>query len=182
VERRITLVSGAPGAGKTTLAAELAVALGVPLLAKDLIKETLWDALEAPVGDLGWSRRLGAASMELLWALAERFPAVILEANFRLRSAYEQSRILALSPHVVEVYCWCPPEVAAARYAARAAGPTHHPAHVLPTLAPSLLEEFDRPVGVGTLIAVDTTTALDVAAIAQAVRRAWPSSAVAPGS
>jgi adenylate kinase family enzyme len=43
--RRVVLVSGAPGAGKTTLASALAPALGFPLIAKDHIKETLVDVL-----------------------------------------------------------------------------------------------------------------------------------------
>ena len=59
---------------------------------KDRIKETLHDALGAPVSDLAWSNRLGGAAMELLWALAADAPAVVLEANFRPHSAYEQSR------------------------------------------------------------------------------------------
>jgi hypothetical protein len=111
--------------------------------------------------------------MELLWTLGERCPAAILEANFRPHSAYERSRIMALSPCVVEVYCWCPPEVAAARYAARATDPAHHPAHVLPTLSPAQLAEFDRPVGVGELVKVDTTVPVDVAGVAEAVRNRW---------
>ncbi len=45
VNRRIVIVSGAPGAGKTTLAPPLAAALGLPLFAKDTIKETLYDLL-----------------------------------------------------------------------------------------------------------------------------------------
>ncbi|HEY1641760.1 MAG TPA: AAA family ATPase [Streptosporangiaceae bacterium] len=43
--RRVVLVSGAPGAGKSTLAGPLAAELGFALLTKDRIKETLHDAL-----------------------------------------------------------------------------------------------------------------------------------------
>src|SRR5262249_62157936 len=42
------LVAGWPGSGKSTLAAALAPELGLPLLAKDEIKEALMDALGAP--------------------------------------------------------------------------------------------------------------------------------------
>jgi predicted kinase len=107
--RRVVLVSGAPGAGKSTLAGPLAAGLGFALLGKDRIKETLHDALGAPAPDLAWSRRLGAAAMELLWTLAADAPAVVLEANFRPHSAYERNRILALSARPVEVNCVCPP-------------------------------------------------------------------------
>jgi predicted kinase len=175
VERGIVLVSGAPGAGKTTLAVELAAILQLPLLAKDDIKETLWDVLEPPNSDLGSSRRLGAAAMELLWTLAERCPAAILEANFRPHSAYERSRIQALSSCVVEVYCWCPPDLAAARYEARNTDPAHHPSHVLPTLSPAQLDEFDRPMGIGAVVQVDTTGAVDIGDVAKKVLRHWPS-------
>jgi chloramphenicol 3-O-phosphotransferase len=40
-ERRLVYVSGAPGAGKTSLAGPLAAALGYALLTKDAITETL---------------------------------------------------------------------------------------------------------------------------------------------
>lgn len=82
-ERSIVLVSGAPAAGKTSIAVPLARLLGVPLFAKDDIKETLIDVLGDRDGDLGWSRTVGGAAMELLWKLAERAPAAVLEANFR---------------------------------------------------------------------------------------------------
>jgi predicted kinase len=121
-DRRVVLVSGAPGAGKTSLARPLAAELGFALLGKDRIKETLHDGLGAPPADLAWSRRLGGAPMELLWALASDAPAVVLEANFRPHSEYERGRIAALGGRLVEVYCACPMQVATRGYAERAAG------------------------------------------------------------
>lgn len=163
------LVSGAPGAGKTTLARQLAPLLGLPLLSKDAIKESLWDSLAPPPGDREWSRRLGAAAMELIWCLAGQAPAAMLEANFRPHSATERAKLLALGAPVVEVYCWCPPAVAAARYARRALDPDHHPAHVTPTLDPTLLAEFDRPMGIGPVVRVDTTEPVDLGRLAARV-------------
>jgi predicted kinase len=159
LSRRIVLVSGAPGSGKTTLAVPLAAELGFALLSKDRIKETLHDAFGAPAPDLAWSNRLGAAAMELLWALAADAPAVVLEANFRPRHAYGRSRISALSAHPVEVNCACPPELAARRYAERAAA--SHPVHVVASLTPDMLAGYDRPVGIGELITVDTTAPVE---------------------
>ena len=69
----------------------------------------------------------------------------------------------------MEVDCWCPPAVAAARYADRARRPGHHPAHVSPTLDGGLLAEFDGPMGIGTLVHVDTTRPIEIAGLAAEV-------------
>jgi len=224
-------VSGAPGAGKTSLAVPLAAELGYALISKDIIKEALHDALGAPDADLVWSRRLGGAAMELLWTLAARAPEVVLEANFRPYSEFERNRLSALAGtggsngpgsssepagfsepvsfsgsggfrgtggynaprglsgaggsagsggsgglgggsaglcRAVEVHCVCPPELASARYNAR---PTH-PVHVIKTLPVEAMAEYDRPVGIGALVTVDTTRPVDVAAVAGLVRAA----------
>ena len=152
------------------MAVPLAAALGLPLLAKDHIKETLFDALDCPEGDLAASRRVGAASMELLWGLAERFPSVVLEANFRPHSAYERARINALQARLIEVHCLCPAAMAAQRYEARASSASHHRAHVLARLSDDLLGEFDRPMGVGYLIQVDTTKPVDVPGVTASIQ------------
>jgi predicted kinase len=160
-------VSGSPGAGKSSLAAPLAAELGYALLAKDLIKETLHDALGAPEPDLAWSRRLGGAAMELLWTLAARSPDVLIEANFRPHSDEERSKLSALGGHPVEVYCACPAELAAARYNQRPRHAVHHLAHA----SVEALAEWDRPVGIGPLVTVDTTAPVDITAVASLVRR-----------
>lgn len=157
-----------PGAGKTSLAFPLAAELGYSLVTKDLIKETLHDALHAPGEgyiDLEWSRRLNGAAWELLWALAAHAGDMVIEANFHPHSDYERDKLLSLYGPVVEVHCLCPAEVATARYNAR----QNHPVHQ-ETLPLSAMDKYDQPVGIGSLITVDTTTTVDVKAIAAKVR------------
>ena len=104
--------------------------------------------------------------MELLWALAADAPAVVIEANFRPYSEYERVKLSGLAPQPVEVHCACPPELALKRYNARAT----HPVHVVTTLQLEAMAEYDRPVGIGALVTVDTTVPVDVKAVASAVR------------
>ena len=188
-------VSGAPGAGKTSLAVPLAGELGFALVSKDRIKETLHDALGAPEPDLAWSQALGAAAMELLWALAADAPSVVVEANFRPHDPYQRGRLAALADDPVEVHCRCDPGLAARRFRDRAG--TRHPVHLVTSLTPDMLAEYDRPVGIGEVITVDTAVPVDAAAVATAVRarlhgspghwggrerRSWPGAGPAGGS
>src|SRR6185503_11221761 len=138
---RLVYVSGAPGSVETSLAVPLAAELGYALVAKDRIKETLHDALGVPAPDRAWSRRLGGAAMELLWALAADAPAVVIEANFRPYSEYERAKLSGLAAQAVEVHCACPPELALQRYNARVTNPVH----VVTRLQLDAMNEFDRP-------------------------------------
>lgn len=170
--RRIVVVSGAPGAGKSTLAYPLAAALRLPLFAKDTIKETLYDALggDGPAS-LAQSRQFGAAAMALLWRLARDAPACVLEANFRFPDQYARPllRELGEGGSVVEVYCSCPPDEAARRYDARGQGAQRHRVHTWAQLPDEVRAEYDGPVGVGTVVEADTTTPIDVDRLAAEV-------------
>jgi len=74
----VLIVCGAPGTGKTTLARKLAPALGLPLIARDDLKESLFETLGWSTVE--WSERLGAATYELVYLLIER----LLEARCSL--------------------------------------------------------------------------------------------------
>jgi hypothetical protein len=106
--------------------------------------------------------------MELLWTLAADAPAVVIEANFRPYSEYERGKPtgLATAAQPVEVHRACPPEFAVMRYNARVT----HPVHVVTTVQLETIAQYDRPVGIGALATVDTTTPVDVTAVAAAVR------------
>lgn len=169
------MISGPPGAGKTTIARPLARALGLPLFAKDSIKERMHDVL-AQAGPLepAWSRRLGAASMELLWLLAAEAPACVLEANFW--NGHEgQNVALAQLSHggvLVEVFCTAPREEVIRRFRARQASGARHAVHTGHEFAPEFWDNSSRPIGLGHVIEVDTTTPVDVGLLASAVRSA----------
>ena len=166
---RIVYISGRPGAGKSSLAFPLAAELGYSLVTKDLVKEALHDALYVPGEgkiDLAWSRRLGAASFAVLWTLAARAGDMVIEANFHPDNDYALGQLRGLGGRTVEVHCACPAEVAHARYNARSRHEVHR--RMLPLAA---MDKYDRPVGIGPLITVDTTGPVDVAAVAAEVRR-----------
>jgi hypothetical protein len=96
----------------------------------------------------------------------------VLEGNFRPHSPQERAHLDALNAEVVEVYCECDPSEAARRFAARASRGMH-PSHVLSTLSAELLAEYDKPLGAGRLVRVDTNRAVDVGQVVQRVRDAF---------
>lgn len=143
----LVIVGGAPGAGKTTVARELAHRLRLALITKDHIKEALGDALG--VGDRERSRQLGVAAYAVMWSVARR----TLEAGAGV------------------VLCRADPAVRRRRYEERA---DRHPVHTDAVILEREWREDDAvhaiDLGVPRLI-VDTTSGHDVARIVSWIAR-----------
>ncbi|WP_432020148.1 AAA family ATPase [Streptomyces sp. 1222.5] len=167
-QRAVVVVSGAPASGKTTLAFPLARALGWPILSKDLIKECLHDALGGPSDDREYSRRLSGAVMQVIWATAAHCPQLVIESDFYLlRFPDTRERLRVLDARVVEVYCDCPPEESARRYAAR--GLDRHPCHYRSEIPLKRFASF-QPLAIGPVIRVDTTNEVHIHELVQRIR------------
>lgn len=170
---KIVLVSGAPGVGKTTLAGPLARALGFSLIAKDDIKEALYEALDGRPDDLAFSKKTGAASWEILWKLASRANRTVIEANFRPGHEIELARLAELEAEIIEVHCFCAPEEVVRRYGRRTAVGERHFAHPQDVITAEQVGAFDGWMGFGRLIEVDTTHPVDVVRLVQQINSLW---------
>jgi hypothetical protein len=157
------------------VATALADALRLPLLAKDDIKETLGEWLG--VADSEASARLGLASIEVLWTLAAKAPSAVLESYWY--PDFTVPRLNALAKPIVEVFCDAPRAVCISRFVRRRASGRHH-VHQERFMsdedlaAATALWPEPEPLGVGTLIRVDTTAPIDVGALADEVCRGLP--------
>jgi hypothetical protein len=95
-----------------------------------------------------------------------------VEANFRPRDPYQCKRLAALAECPVEVSCQCDPGLAACRYHDRSG--MCHPIHVVTSLTPDMLAEYDQPVGIDELVTVNTAVPVSVISVAAAVRAHMP--------
>lgn len=126
----LVLISGPPASGKTTLAAQLAPRLRLPLVAKDVIKESLADALGEY--SLEWSRRIGGATWAVMFTLVERYlsdgASVIFEANFYPERQREWFTALGVGFVPFEVHCTADPRILRSRGTTRERHRIHHEA------------------------------------------------------
>ncbi len=179
-EPLLLIVLGLPCTGKTTLARRMAADLRLPLIAKDGIKEILFDALGW--SDRAWSRRLGEATYALIYHLVEVQLAagrsLIVESPFDRQHA--TGEFLALKEKYgfrpVQVLCCTDDRVLVQRFKARAESGARHPGHV-DHLSHAEFEETlhrgqARPLDIGGIVfEVDTTNwaAVDYAGLLERV-------------
>ena len=167
----LLVVTGMPSAGKTTVAEGLARRLRLPLIAKDDIKESLYDSLGAE--DVGSSAAIGGAAYALIFVLARtmlsRGVSVIVEANF-FRD--QVSKFVALPKHrLIQIHCAAPLPVLLDRYANRSRHAGHHDAEKIRELPVRYESGTHDPLDLaGDLIELDTTMSLDLDALAEQTR------------
>ena len=173
-------VCGPPASGKTTLARRLATDLRLPLVEKDVIKESLAGSIET--SDRDASRRIGSASFQLLYALAlamlERGVDVMIEAN--LTRPYADAALARLAEHANLLICQCEADasVIETRYRERAERGERHAAHfdldALPDLLTGLEDGRYDLTGLGyevLMVHTDDGYRLGYGAIREAIRR-----------
>ncbi len=160
----LIVVTGPPGSGKSTIAAALRDRLGLPLIAKDGLKEVLGEALA--IRGRSESQPLGAATFELLahvvHELLENGVSVIAEGNFTAESAL----FGALPPaRIVQVHVSAEPALLRARMLDRAAKrhPVHWDGEAADEVAERAAADEWQPLPLdGDLLEVDTTSWPDV--------------------
>src|SRR5690349_10825542 len=130
----VVVVTGPPASGKTTLAELIASRCGLPLIAKDAIKETLFDSLGS--GDGEWSKRLGRATFSLIIHFLEvelrAGRSAIVEANFDPRFAGpEFSRLREVVPfRLLQIHCDATQPTLLKRLSNRSSDGSRHPGHL----------------------------------------------------
>jgi hypothetical protein len=152
------------------MAPAVARALGLPLIAKDTIKDALMSAL--PVPDVEASKQVGRAAVAAMLAVAAASPiGAVIESNFYRSVAVDA--LGRLPGHVIEVFCRCDRATAAARYAARAG--TRQAGHFDGVRSGEELwnDEVAQPVAGGwPLLEVSTERPVDVDEVVAFIRAA----------
>ncbi|GAA2757030.1 AAA family ATPase [Actinopolymorpha rutila] len=166
------LVNGLPASGKSTLAPRLARALGLPLFAKDVIKETHADVLGVHPPDdrpqRAWNAALGRAASETMWALLADAPlGAVLESSWRadVRPLVQAGLAQANVARTVEIWCDVPADVSYDRDRIRWASQHRiHGARISAAEWTAMVAD-GRPLALGPVRRVDTTGPVDVDAL-----------------
>ncbi|HST15497.1 MAG TPA: ATP-binding protein [Gaiellaceae bacterium] len=167
----LVVVTGMPSSGKTTVAESLATRLRLPLVAKDDLKESLFETVGS--GDVAWSGRLGDAAYDLMFALARTMlsasVSLIVEANFFVDQA---ARFESLPQHrLLQIHCAAPLPLLLERYAARERHPGHNDAEKIAELPARHASGAHAPLDVpGETIRLDTAEPVDIDAVAERLR------------
>ena len=158
--RRLIMVNGLPGSGKSTLGARLARAWRAPLYSKDSLKDFLAE-LQPQEPTPAWLSREANA---LIWHLVSRSDRAVIETWFGPTGIGNVRAGLAtagLAPEdVCEVWCDAPVHVARDRFLSRGTDEgRRHPRHLRDGADPQWWDGLgsEGPIALGSVVRVDTS-------------------------
>lgn len=165
--KRLVMVNGVPGSGKSSIAATLSHATGWPLLSLDTVKNPFLQELDNV--DRPFNRKLGRASLRAMFSILAEAPegtTIIMDAwfGFQPREIVQAMIDGAGIDAITEIWCHAPPEVLGQRYLARVA--TRLPGHPGAEYVPELMKLAAQvgPSAFGPVHSVDTTLPFDLPA------------------
>lgn len=168
--KRFIVVSGLPASGKTTVGAAVASALGLPLLDKDVILETLF--ARDGIGDHSWRSRLSRIADDLLQSRALASQGAVISSWWRhplstLGSGATVDWLTTLDGDVVELHCQCRPSTAVERFFARQRHAGHLDEMKSRELEFTKFQQFavHGALGLHRVVELDTEHPLDLVAL-----------------
>lgn len=162
----LVIITGPPCSGKTTLARSLAQQAGLSLIAKDVIKEALFDSLGWK--DAAWSQELSLATYAIQFAQAGELlstgKSLILEGTFK--GPEHAAHLIGIQQQTactfIQAQCGAQGDVLVQRFLSRWESGVRHPGHVdpeiFPGLEPTLRAGWYPPLEIpGSLYRLDAT-------------------------
>lgn len=176
--KRIIVMSGLPGSGKTTLGRELADIFRFEFLDKDDILESLLSKHVDFNTDL--RSRLSREADVIFRDQAVKAGNAILTSFWRhptnkSTAGTPSDWLPSITKDIVEVYCHCYVETAVERFLNR----KRHPGHMDHLRDRAMLKtQFENlcgswPLGFGDLIEIDTTKPINAEEVFQAISEKW---------
>ena len=109
----LIVISGPPATGKTAIAKAIEESTGWPLIARDVIKEQLYD--ELGVKDREWSKKIGRQSYDIVEKqvseLFDKQQSFIIEGNFSGKTAiWIREQAKARGYDIKQIRCNAPDE------------------------------------------------------------------------
>lgn len=128
------LLQGFSCTGKTTLAKKIGKHFNLPVVGRDDFKESLFNSLG--YSDREWSKKLGVASYQLLYLMAEKLlssdTSLIVESNFKSKT--DTAKLKSLKDkyqcYLLQIHYYVEISLALSRFKHRAEFGNRHPGHV----------------------------------------------------